>query len=261
MRFLQFAACSGFLLCRIAQALVTLQAAGPYSIDVDFFDPQNKLLFSLRGDIPVPNQSTQKESFFMPAELLKGPIVVQSVVVKAAEQGMTIDFFDSLGSATKNASIVPTAPFANFSSPARFDLTSSDAQTSQGAVTFTWFAHDAGAVKKAGGLSIQKIRVELARENTAFKPSYLYIPANPAPILPQQLQPPPQPYELLLQNPNAPPLVLSPQSNSSGSRAALEMVNSSGASSLGNSNGNAMPLQAANNPPGIVPPRNIIYGQ
>jgi len=147
-----------------------------FTVDVDFYGAGDKLLFSLRGDVPLPDKPNPEVSFFLPAKLANKPTLVTRIDVKAIESGMAIDLFDNMHSRTQNVTIVPTMSFVDSQKPAVVDLTTNQPQTVDRAVIFTWISHNAGLVNLNHGLNVQMIRVQQVHRTNFYQPVLLSLP-------------------------------------------------------------------------------------
>ena len=139
-----------------ADAVMTLQAAGtvfglgePFTVDVDFY-AGTELLFSLRGDVRMPDRPSPSLSFFLPPKLINRKAVVTKIHVKAIESGTTIDLFDNIHGRTQNITIVPTMSFIDPQKPALCDLALGQPQTVDRTVTFSPGSSTAAPARSVG---------------------------------------------------------------------------------------------------------------
>lgn len=171
------------LLLHSVNAVMTLQQTGisfgagePVTVDVDFLDASNKPIYTLKGDVKVPNAPSVSNSVFLPERLVDKSVLIRKIKIRAGEGGMTIKLFEDANKSMPNAVITMTTGFLNAEQPIEFDLTAADGSTVHPA-ELKWYDHNPAALASAGGMALGKIELSVVRAvQEPLRPVPQYIP-------------------------------------------------------------------------------------
>lgn len=146
------------------------------TIDIDFLDDKDAVLYSLKGEILTKTFPEQKESLFLPDKLTGSVKFIRKVRIKAAESGMLLRLFDNpMDTVPKFFLQMKQSFLADRNKPIDIDAVDSPDFDSNNIFLHSWYKRDTIEMRRQRGFHIAKIEVNVQkREQPTLQPVFKF---------------------------------------------------------------------------------------
>jgi hypothetical protein len=134
------------------------------TIDIDFLDKSDSVVYTLKGEILTKTYPEQKQSAFLPDKLTGSVKFIKKIRIKAAESGMLLRLFDDpTASLPKFFLQMKTSYLMDRNKPIEIDAIDSGEFNTNPDFLFSWNKRDTDEMSSQHGFHIAKIEVNVQR--------------------------------------------------------------------------------------------------